>query len=164
MRFNAVVWISLAIFTIFGTIVHAAPTNLDGSYVGGTFVHESPDASKELVVVMYNAKVDQSGRAAIQKLLESMFDRRLKGAERGWTESRIKALGIKFNAVLPNQGAGRFPFQHGKITFSISGNFGNCYNRGCMGTVDNAGEGRIIFVDNKEVFYSSPHNTFTDKI
>ncbi|KAF8825498.1 hypothetical protein F5879DRAFT_1024562 [Lentinula edodes] len=161
MRFNAIVWISLAIFTIFGTIVHAAPTNPDGFYVGDTFVHNAkyPDVSKNYVFVYYNAGVGQSGRNLIEGLLRKMFDKRLKGVETGWTESRIAALKIEFNNAVPiNGGFCRYTIQPGKISFSVDGDFGNCYNRGCRGMVDDKGEGHILFSNNQEVFYSSPNN------
>ncbi|KAH7873961.1 uncharacterized protein C8R40DRAFT_1110594 [Lentinula edodes] len=171
MRFNAIVWISLAIFTIFGTIVDAAPTTPDGRdgfWIGDTFVHNIgyPDASKNLVIVFYNGGVGQSGKDLITKLLRKMFEERLKKKiEPGWTESRIAALKIEFSNAVPSYGgAGRLKIRSGMITFSIIGNFGNCYNRGCRGMVDDAGEGHIFFGNNEEIFYSSPHNKFMAKI
>ncbi|KAJ3809176.1 hypothetical protein F5876DRAFT_66693 [Lentinula aff. lateritia] len=167
MRFDAIIWISLAVVTIFGTIVHAAAINPDGFYIGDTFVHNAkyPAASKNFVIVYYNAGVGPSGQRLIRKLLHSMFHQKLEGVEPDWTESRITALEIEFSDAVPiNGGVCIFPKQSGKISFSVSGDFGNCYNRGCEGMVDNAGEGRITFKNNREVFYSSPHNKFTDKI
>ncbi|KAJ3925589.1 MAG: hypothetical protein NXY57DRAFT_967568 [Lentinula lateritia] len=170
MCFNTIVRISLAIFTIFGTIVDAAPTTPDGRggfWIGDRFIHNMkyPNASKNLVIVFYNGGVGQPGEVLITKLLHKMFEESLKEIEPGWTESRITALKIEFSNAVPSYGgAGRFKIRSGMITFSISGDFGNCYNRGCRGMVDNAGEGHIFFGNNEETFYSSPHNKFTDKI